>query len=597
MKSFREDFFFIKNHKLSFTLAWILLLLGLLTTFFVSYYVKSYIDKDNQEKFEKHCDEIRTRIEIRLEAHKQTLLSGAAMFDASNYVERKEWTIYVNRLRLDKHFDGIQALGFSLWIKPEELAAHEKSIQKEGFPDYHIKPAGKRDAYTSIIYIEPFSNRNLRAFSYDMYSEPVRRDAMQRAVDNNEVSLSGKVLLVQETSTDIQAGTLMYCPVYKKNQQIETVAQRRNAIFGWVYSPFRMTDLFQNIVSNDHDFDMTYLHMHVYDGNDINEEKLLYQNKKDSPNDPPVLFQYKTQLNFYGAIWTINFQQFPNPINKINYREAWITLVTGVSIGLLLFSLLRSYAMTRMKASSIAFDLTKQLREKERKLALVNADLLQFTTISTHHLQEPARRLVSFSKRLQDELARSTNANEEVAIALQFIMQSAERQQALVRDIQLYLAAPTPRGEVELVSVTDVIEKVIQHHESLIREIHAQIVCDTLPSVIIDKSRLYNIFNLLVDNSLRYRRLDCALKIRIYGVPDEARIRYYVEDNGIGIPAEYREKVFLVFERLQVNEDQNSTGIGLAIVRRIVESCDGAVNLVETAGGGTTVVFDLPTGL
>jgi signal transduction histidine kinase len=74
-------------------------------------------------------------------------------------------------------------------------------------------------------------------------------------------------------------------------------------------------------------------------------------------------------------------------------------------------------------------------------------------------------------------------------------------------------------------------------------------------------------------------------------------VRYYVKDNGVGIPAEYRERVFLVFERLQVNDDQESTGIGLAIVRRILESCDSSVFLKETTGGGTTVVFDLPAGI
>jgi signal transduction histidine kinase len=100
----------------------------------------------------------------------------------------------------------------------------------------------------------------------------------------------------------------------------------------------------------------------------------------------------------------------------------------------------------------------------------------------------------------------------------------------------------------------------------------------------------------LLDNALHYPRLDTPPKIRIYGENHGQRIRYYVEDNGIGIPAEYRERVFLVFERLQVNDNQTSTGIGLAIVRRILESCDGTVTLIETAGGGTTVVFDLPKG-
>jgi signal transduction histidine kinase len=115
-----------------------------------------------------------------------------------------------------------------------------------------------------------------------------------------------------------------------------------------------------------------------------------------------------------------------------------------------------------------------------------------------------------------------------------------------------------------------------------------------LPTVIIDRPRLYDIFDILLDNALHYRKPDSILKIHIYGESKGKRVRYYVEDNGIGIPAEYRERVFLVFERLQVNGNQDSTGIGLAIVRRIVESRGGSVSLNETNGGGTTVIFDLP---
>jgi signal transduction histidine kinase len=69
---------------------------------------------------------------------------------------------------------------------------------------------------------------------------------------------------------------------------------------------------------------------------------------------------------------------------------------------------------------------------------------------------------------------------------------------------------------------------------------------------------------------------------------------FRVEDTGIGIPVEYRGRVFGVFERLQVHDNQNSTGIGLAIVRRIVESCGGSIALEETPGGGCTALFDLP---
>lgn len=236
------------------------------------------------------------------------------------------------------------------------------------------------------------------------------------------------------------------------------------------------------------------------------------------------------------------------------------------------------------------------LKISEQKLAASNADLLQFTHIAAHHLQEPSRRVISFVQRLKDEMGDVSCLNEDALQALHFIEQSALRQRALVRDIQLYLAATQPRAVIQAVDVGDVLTKVIAHHAPLIRETHACIDYANLPAVWIDRPRLYDIFNILLDNALRYRHPERTPHIYIMGEQQADRVRYYVVDNGIGIPAQYHERVFLVFERLQVNDNQSSTGIGLAIVRRIVESCGGTVSLHEMAGEGITVVFDLPKG-
>ena len=576
-------------------LPWLLLLFSLTLTCFVGYRIKIDIDHNEYQKFESNCKEIETKIQTRLAKHKQMLLSGAAMFDASKEVSREQWRIYVNRLSLSRDLDGVQALGFSLWITPEQLKTHESRLRKEGFADYYVKPEGKRDAYTSIIYIEPFKDRNLRAFGYDMYSEPIRHAAMNQAIDNNHVSLSGKVVLLQEGTTDVQAGTLMYAPVYQKNKPIDTIEQRRAAIFGWVYSPFRMTDLLHNIILNVDDINPN-LSLQVYDGNQIKIENLLYQSGHEV-SDVSSLFSLETQIELYDVLWTLHFEQLASAEKKVDYSKFWIITGAGIFISFLLFFLLRSYFLMLQNAHKIALELTQQLRKNESKLALTNADLVQFTNIAAHHLQEPTRRMVSFVQRLKNELTTVSGVNDDVTISLEFIEQSAIRQRALVSDIQIYLAATQPRAAVERVSVEEILPKVLQRHAPLIHNIQATVTFGELPVVKIDLPRLYDIFNILIKNALHYRRLDSPPKIHIYGESFGQRIRYYVEDNGIGIPTEYHERVFLVFERLQVNDDQTSTGIGLAIVRRILESCDGSVSLQETAGGGTTVVFDLPAGI
>jgi len=158
-------------------------------------------------------------------------------------------------------------------IPKAEKAQHELKMRAQGFPDYAIHPAGERDPYSSIIYLEPFSGRNLRAFSYDMFSEPVRRKAMERARDTGDPGWSGKITLVQEVDQKrVQAGFLVYLPVYRKDMPHNTPESRRAAIQGFVYAPFRAGDLMESIINDPkRSFEVA-----LYDG-DVTPDRLLYE--------------------------------------------------------------------------------------------------------------------------------------------------------------------------------------------------------------------------------------------------------------------------------------------------------------------------------
>lgn len=234
------------------------------------------------------------------------------------------------------------------------------------------------------------------------------------------------------------------------------------------------------------------------------------------------------------------------------------------------------------------------LKKNQAALAIAHTDLLQFTHVAAHHLQEPTRRLITFTQHLHAQLAELSVLNADIKSTFYFIEQSALRQHALVRDIQLYLTVVNSLGVAESVSVMNTLTKVLKYHASLIHQTHAIINYTNLPPVHVDPSRLYDIFNILLDNALSYRHSERIPCIQITAERKAERVYYRVADNGIGIPIECRERVFGVFERLQVHSNPESTGIGLAIVKRIINSYGGSVSLDDTANGGTTVLFDLP---
>ncbi len=320
-------------------------------------------------EFQFATNEILIRVSDRLNAHAEVLYSGAALLSASNEVERVEWQAFVSHLNLDKTLTGIQGVGYSILIPAADLEAHTQAVRQAGFPDYKVWPEGEREVYSSIIYLEPFTGRNLRAFGYDMYSEPVRRAAMDRARDLAEAALSGKVKLVQETSQDVQAGTLMYVPVYRNGMPVDTPAQRQAALLGWVYSPYRMNDLMSGILSGWDAKLGESIQLEIFDGEEITPEALMYnslaaQTENLSLTEPLVRLE---PLEFGGRRWMLRFSHIGQLENTLDFSQPWTILLGGTFINLLLLVLVLTLYSTNYRAGQMAAGLTADLRLSEVK--------------------------------------------------------------------------------------------------------------------------------------------------------------------------------------------------------------------------------------
>jgi CHASE1-domain containing sensor protein len=194
--------------------AWLLLIMCLALTSWAWRVAKSDAAAEARERFAFRKTEIISAIRTRMAAYEQVLRGALGLLSAAEEVTRAQWRAYVHTLRIEQNYPGIQGIGYSKWIPATEKDAYLAQIRAEGFPGFTIRPDGRRDAYTSITYLEPFDRRNQQAFGYDMWSEEVRRTATQAACDTATTRISGKVTLVQEIDTDVQAGFLMYLPYY-----------------------------------------------------------------------------------------------------------------------------------------------------------------------------------------------------------------------------------------------------------------------------------------------------------------------------------------------------------------------------------------------
>ncbi|TLS75659.1 PAS domain S-box protein [Mariprofundus erugo] len=313
------------------------------------------------DEFRSDIAEIRVKIAERMTAYSQILKGGRSLFLASSEVTRQEWHTYVSSLQLDKDYRGIQGVGYAMAVTPDQLSSHEEEIRREGFRDYRIWPEGERDLYTAIVYLEPFDWRNQRAFGYDMFAQSTRHEAMARARDSGEPSLSGKVLLVQETNEEPQAGTLLYVPLYRKDVPLETVAQRRDALLGWIYSPYRMDDLIEGMLGSR----ASDLRLQIYDDNADHADNLLYDSQPNAAGGS--LISFNLPLETAGRVWQLRFQALPAYAEAIGIRSLVPEMAGMVLIGLLLIALTWNLFNTQRRASRLAHQLTASLRQSEER--------------------------------------------------------------------------------------------------------------------------------------------------------------------------------------------------------------------------------------
>ncbi len=321
-------------------------------------------DRAARQQFQMLGEKVTEAIRKRLRDHEQILLGGAGLFDAVENVSREQWRTYVERLLLPDRYPGIQGVGFSQAIPQAERDAHVARMRAQGYPDYDIHPPGQRELYTSIVYLEPFLRRNLAAFGYDMYSEPTRRRAMQRAAQLGETSITGKVTLLQETHGKVQAGVLLYVPVYRPSAPLTTPEQRMQALRGFVYSPYRVEDLMRGILRA---ADLP-LALHIYASPGEEPEQLLYASS-EAPEPGSARFRQLQQLELYGQTWTLRMDSRPEFDERFHSNEA-LVFGLGLGLSLLVFFLTSSLALRHSRAQALANEMTRHIRQSKHDLRL-----------------------------------------------------------------------------------------------------------------------------------------------------------------------------------------------------------------------------------
>ncbi len=233
-----------------------------------------------------------------------------------------------------------------------------------------------------------------------------------------------------------------------------------------------------------------------------------------------------------------------------------------------------------------------QLEVQARDLEHSNTELEQFAYVASHDLQEPLRKVASFCQALQRRYGGQLDERADQYI--EFAVDGAKRMQVLINDLLALSRVGRSGRELERVDLGEVLADAMSSLSRLLQESSATVQAEGLPVVRGDRTLLVSLFQNLLANAVKFRGAEPPT-VRLAARREDDRWELSCADNGIGIEAEYAERIFMIFQRLHTKEAYPGTGIGLAMCRKIVEYHGGRMWLDTDYGHGARFRFTLPT--
>lgn len=231
------------------------------------------------------------------------------------------------------------------------------------------------------------------------------------------------------------------------------------------------------------------------------------------------------------------------------------------------------------------------LRIASKELARSNLELEQFAFKAAHDLQSPLATLYSYSEFLTEK-SEETPGDEKLTLCANAILKSAKRMSLMIKALLDYAKVMKEEGKVPPVDLAKIVREVVENLNAVIADKKAEITIDPLPVLAINPGLASILFQNLIGNALKY--CENIPRVHVSAVRKDKEWIFSVRDNGIGIPEESRERIFIMFEKLPTKHQYPGSGIGLATCQKIVERYGGRIWVESKSGEGSVFFFTLP---
>lgn len=289
-----------------YNLLWLVLITSVILSVWLWLFTKQHHQSRAEERFASLAKAQQNSILYRIQLYRQFLNDGVGLFNASKSVSRQEWHDFVAHARLNENLPGVLNMAVSFPISASELARHQASVRAQGYPDYQIKPVQpQREIYYSLLYVAPENSANLNSLGYDMMTSASRKDAIERAIFQDQISASAAVMLVQDQNTWVQPGFIFCAAVYDRSKPIDTAAERQSALKAIITAAIRVQELMQGIVDA-----TSHVGLEIYDDGIASHAKRIYYS--DLPQtEPDPRFVQSTTIDLGGQFWLLKFHARP----------------------------------------------------------------------------------------------------------------------------------------------------------------------------------------------------------------------------------------------------------------------------------------------
>ena len=248
-----------------------------------------------------------------------------------------------------------------------------------------------------------------------------------------------------------------------------------------------------------------------------------------------------------------------------------------------------TFNMMAGKLQTASDDLESRVEERTADLKRSNQDLEQFAYVASHDLQEPLRMVSSYTQLLSRRYTGKLDSDADEFIG--FAVDGAKRMQTLINDLLTYSRAGRDDGNYAELDSCEIVQEAMQNLGSRVDDAGAVVTFDELPSVVADKQQLISIFQNLISNSIKYRSASRDVVVNISAERISNAWKFSIKDNGIGIDSAFSDRIFTIFQRLHGREEYQGTGIGLAVVKKLVERAGGTIWVESEPGEGSTFIF------